>query len=1241
MVPSPNLTTDGVLGRKSIQAIQAFQESYNLTPDGKVGTLTRATLESAQTGTTPTPQTLSCTSGATFDPLTGLPCTTTSTLNISRTLKLTTPRMTGNDIKELQTYLNTNGYNTGTPDGVYGTGTSQAIVLFQKSNNLTADGSVGPKTLSYISKLSPTTTTPTTDTTTITKISGGGGGGSTKPKVIPDTVAPTVSITSPTNNTTVSGTITINATATDNVGVSKVDFYKDSDTTPFDSKISSYTTSLNTATLTNGTHTFKAIAYDTKGNTSTPSTITTTISNTVVTLLPAVNPSNTVQGLDYKYYEATSYTVLPNFPTLTPVKMGTTTNFDITLANRLEAFSFNFTGYVSVPTDGEYTFYTSSDDGSRIYIDDILVVNNDGLHGSIEASGIIGLKAGKHAISTQYFNQLGGKTLVVRYDGPGIAKQNIPTTSLSRVNIPDTTKPIVSSFTIPTTSSTLSIETAFVATDAVGVTGYAITESSSTPSTFLSTMPTVYTFTSAGSKTLYAWAHDAAGNISTPVPATTTVTLIVADTTKPIITTFSISTDSSTLSIPISTFTVTDNVAVTGYILTESSTIPTISSLSVSKPTTYTFTSAGSKTLYAWARDAAGNISLSSSDTITVTLVVTPPTTLNTYYISPSGNDTSGTGTTTNPWKSLYKACSSVTTSGSTVHVKAGTYIETLPCNLSVGVSIEGEGQNNTIINSTYSFSVLPYGNFGKGSIALISSSENTNGNQTISDLTLDGGWTPTSTNTTTATRGIIVRSRGNVTLNRISVKNFWVNGIGFYANGSVFAQPTKRSDGNILMYSTVRNNGNGYWSTGGAYEGGAGVEIYGQSNLLVHDNTISNIDRPDRNSDLMARFDFSVGVKIYNNEFWKTEMEGPNNLWNFGLETWNIQGGVEIYDNDFHGGYIPIDLGGPINTKGTYDYSVKVYRNNIVRATAVDASEGAASAIHLESTQEISDVYIYDNYIENFAQALHMSDGAPGEVTSHKRRIYFYNNLAVNNQWAQSWTMNIIGISNRSGTGSTVSDIHIENNTFTGKAGKSQYGIDIFGVGTISNIFIKNNIFYQLNNANSQGFVHMPNTKDSSTSGLRSNINIENNLTYLTGNNNNVSYSGTINSYTNANNLKVDPLFISSTDFHLQPSSPAINIGTNVGLPYNGSAPDIGVYEYGVLGATTYHFTLNLKQGSIGNEVKELQKILISKGYLKILNPTETFGPLTEKALKEYQKDNNLDSDGIVGEKTRGVLNK
>ena len=51
---------------------------------------------------------------------------------------------------------------------------------------------------------------------------------------------------------------------------------------------------------------------------------------------------------------------------------------------------------------------------------------------------------------------------------------------------------------------------------------------------------------------------------------------------------------------------------------------------------------------------------------------------------------------------------------------------------------------------------------------------------------------------------------------------------------------------------------------------------------------------------------------------------------------------------------------------------------------------------------------------------------------------------------------------------------------------------------------------------------------------------------------------------YTYQKTLKVDPKFVSSTDFDLQSSSLAIDGGIDVGLPYRGTAPDIGAFEFG-----------------------------------------------------------------------------
>ncbi len=195
----------------------------------------------------------------------------------------------------------------------------------------------------------------------------------------------------------------------------------------------------------------------------------------------------------------------------------------------------------------------------------------------------------------------------------------------------DTTAPTVTTFTIPSTANTLTVPiSSFTATDNVGVTGYMVNESATTPSAaaagWSATAPASYTFASAGSKTLYSWAKDAAGNISTSRSGSVVITIL--DTTAPTVTGFSIPGTSTSLTVAITTFTATDNVGVTGYMVNESTTTPSAAAggWSASPPASYTFATAGSKTLYSWAKDAAGNVSASRSASVTITLDTTAPT---------------------------------------------------------------------------------------------------------------------------------------------------------------------------------------------------------------------------------------------------------------------------------------------------------------------------------------------------------------------------------------------------------------------------------------------------------------------------------------------------------------------------------------------------------------------------------------------------------------------------------------
>ena len=85
-----------------------------------------------------------------------------------------------------------------------------------------------------------------------------------------------------------------------------------------------------------------------------------------------------------------------------------------------------FTGMISIPRPGKYTFFTSSDDGSRLYIDSKEVVDNEGVHPTAEKQGDIELEAGDHPITVTYFQAGGEWVLKVEWSGPGITREEIP-----------------------------------------------------------------------------------------------------------------------------------------------------------------------------------------------------------------------------------------------------------------------------------------------------------------------------------------------------------------------------------------------------------------------------------------------------------------------------------------------------------------------------------------------------------------------------------------------------------------------------------------------------------------------------------------------------------------------------------------------------------------------------------------------------------------------------------------------
>ena len=140
---------------------------------------------------------------------------------------------------------------------------------------------------------------------------------------------------------------------------------------------------------------------------------------------PPVDAGNMSDGIQYTYYVG-SWDSVPNFGRLWPVKKGILPGFDLFPKTQSEYFGFIYDGFIDIKKDGVYAFFTESDDGSRLNVEDSLVVANDGLHAMEERSGAIALAAGLHPVRVTFFQKSGDVGLTVSYKGPGVEKQSIP-----------------------------------------------------------------------------------------------------------------------------------------------------------------------------------------------------------------------------------------------------------------------------------------------------------------------------------------------------------------------------------------------------------------------------------------------------------------------------------------------------------------------------------------------------------------------------------------------------------------------------------------------------------------------------------------------------------------------------------------------------------------------------------------------------------------------------------------------
>jgi len=146
-----------------------------------------------------------------------------------------------------------------------------------------------------------------------------------------------------------------------------------------------------------------------------------------VTLRESQKTTPVKSGILFDYFEndTAQWNMLPDFSQLTPKANNVAFKMDLAQRSQEDNFGFVYKGLFRAQKDGIYTFYTRSDDGSQLFINSKLIVDNDNVHGMVEKSGQIALQKGFHPIKVTFFQGRGGKGLKVSYKGPGKMKQEI------------------------------------------------------------------------------------------------------------------------------------------------------------------------------------------------------------------------------------------------------------------------------------------------------------------------------------------------------------------------------------------------------------------------------------------------------------------------------------------------------------------------------------------------------------------------------------------------------------------------------------------------------------------------------------------------------------------------------------------------------------------------------------------------------------------------------------------------
>jgi hypothetical protein len=131
-----------------------------------------------------------------------------------------------------------------------------------------------------------------------------------------------------------------------------------------------------------------------------------------------LNPGSLQNGLAYSYAEG-AWKSVPDFDKILIQKTGISSMPSIeAIETRDDHYALEWKGYIYLHEEALYEWQTTSDDGSKLYLHNQLIVDNDGSHSKRMRSGLIALKKGWHSIRILYFEDYAGQFLELGYRLP-------------------------------------------------------------------------------------------------------------------------------------------------------------------------------------------------------------------------------------------------------------------------------------------------------------------------------------------------------------------------------------------------------------------------------------------------------------------------------------------------------------------------------------------------------------------------------------------------------------------------------------------------------------------------------------------------------------------------------------------------------------------------------------------------------------------------------------------------------